>query len=49
MYKAHEVEQDWIFTFGVGQERAGHYVKIHGTYRNARDEMFRRYGREWAF
>lgn len=49
MYETHEIEQDWIFTFGVGHEHAGHYVKIHGTYRSARDEMVRRHGRKWAF
>lgn len=37
-------KRDWIFTFGCGQEHAGHYVKIHGTYDEARAEMFRRYG-----
>ena len=41
--------QDWIFTFGCGQEHAGHYVRIKGTYDDARDEMFRRYGDKWAF
>ena len=43
------VEKDWIFTFGCGQENAGHYVKINGTFDSARDEMFRRYGDAWAF
>ena len=26
-------EKDWIFTFGCGQQHAGHYVKIHGRIR----------------
>ena len=42
-------ERDWIFTFGCGQKHEGHYVKIHGTYSSAREEMFRRYGDKWAF
>lgn len=42
-------EKDWIFTFGCGQEHAGHYVKIHGTYSEARAEMFRRYGDQWCW
>lgn len=40
---------EWVFTFGVGQPNAGHYVRIKGTYEEAREEMFRRYGWEWAF
>lgn len=44
-----EEEQNWIFTFGSGQPHEGHYVKIFGTYGDARDEMFLRYGRNWAF
>ena len=44
-----EDKKNWIFTFGVGQPYEGHYVKIYGTFAQARDEMFRRFGREWAF
>ena len=40
---------NWYFTFGCGQERAGHYVQIFGTFGEARVEMFRRYGSRWAF
>ena len=39
----------WYFTFGCGQKHAGHYVKIFGTFDEARQEMFRRYGAKWAF
>ena len=39
----------YIFTFGQGQEHAGHYVKIFGTYGEAREKMFDRYGEKWAF
>lgn len=42
-------KQYWIFTFGNGQSNEGHYVKIPGTFNEARQEMIRRYGREWAF
>lgn len=43
------VPETWIFTFGQGQEHAGHYVRIRGSYGSAREEMFRRYGDKWAF
>lgn len=42
-------EQNWIFTFGCGQHHAGHYVKIFGTYGSAREQMFKRFGKEWCF
>lgn len=38
----------WYFTFGQGQEHAGHYVKIWGTFGEARTEMFNRYGSAWS-
>jgi hypothetical protein len=40
--------QDWFFTFGGGHEHPNGYVKIHGTYGSARDEMIRRYGLKWS-
>lgn len=39
----------WIFTFGCGQKHAGHYVKISGTFAEARKKMFEKYGDEWCF
>lgn len=39
----------WIFTFGCGQEHEGKYVRIHGTFEEARRKMFREYGDRWAF
>lgn len=47
--EVNKVERDWIFTFGCGQENAGKYVKIHGTYSSARERMFERFGDKWAF
>lgn len=44
-----EPEQWWIFTFGYGQEHAGYYVKVYGTFGGARDKMFEKYGDKWAF
>lgn len=41
--------QYWIFTFGCGQPHAGKYVKIKGSFDEARAEMIKRYGKEWAF
>ena len=43
------MEQYWIFTFGVGQEHGGKYVRIKGTYREAREKMCNKYGNKWAF
>lgn len=39
----------WIFTFGQGQEHAGHIVKIKGTETSSRKKMFEKYGDKWAF
>ena len=41
--------QWWIFTFGSGQPNGGHYVKFYGTYGEARDKMFAKYGNKWGF
>ncbi len=38
----------WVFTFGLGQRNSGRYVRIYGTFSEARSEMVRRYGREWS-
>ena len=39
----------WIFTFGCGMAHGGQYVRIKGTYGEARKKMFEKYGRQWAF
>ena len=39
----------WIFTFGCGHTYAGYYVKIKGTYTEARRKMNQKYGIKWAF
>lgn len=46
--------RDWIFTFGFGHELAGEplrnrFVRIRGTFAEARVEMVRRFGQKWAF
>lgn len=38
----------WYFTFCCGQRNAGHYVRIFGTFDEARQKMIDRYGLEWA-
>lgn len=43
------MKQYWIFTFGCGQEHEGKYVKIWGTFGEAREKMFEKYGDKWAF
>lgn len=42
-------ESWWIFTFGCGQKHAGRYVKIRGTFNQARKKMFEKYGEDWCF
>jgi murein L,D-transpeptidase YafK len=44
-----EQEQNWLFTWGVGQAYPGKYVRIHGTHQGARREMVYRHGLKWAF
>jgi hypothetical protein len=39
----------WVFTFGCGHTYAGYYVKIKGTYAEARRKMCKKYGIKWAF
>ena len=44
-----ETEQDYYFTFcGIHKEK-NCYVKIHGTFGSARQEMFNRFGVNWGF
>lgn len=45
----HNEKQWWIFTFGYGQKHEGHYVKIYGTFDDARQKMFDRFGKDWSF
>jgi len=42
-------EEWWYFTFGCGQKHAGKYVKIMGTFNQARHKMFDKYGKDWGF
>lgn len=44
-----EERQWWVFTFGCGQEYEGKYVKIRGTFSEARRKMLDKYGKEWGF
>ena len=43
------MKQYWIFTFGCGHENAGKYVKIAGSFGEARAKMCEKYGTAWAF
>lgn len=45
---AQDAPREWIFTFGFGQQHAGGYVSIYGTFADARTEMVRRYGQRWS-
>lgn len=39
----------WYFTFGYGHEHECHYVKIEGTFDEARRRMCELFGDKWAF
>jgi hypothetical protein len=41
-------KENWYFTFGFGHENRNGYVKIYGTFSEAREEMFKRYGQKWS-
>jgi hypothetical protein len=43
------MSESWVFTFGVGHALAGHYVELRGSHDEAREEMFRLFGPNWAF
>ena len=40
---------EWIFTFGVGSPHGQEFVRITGSWDDAREEMVRRFGTAWAF
>lgn len=44
-----EKKKWYYFTFGCGQQHAGHYVKIFGTFSGTRKKMFDKYGSKWGF
>lgn len=41
--------QPWYFTFGGGHAHPQGYVRIEGTFDEARQEMFEKWGVKWAF
>ena len=44
-----EPEQWWIFTFSCGQKYGGYYVRIKGSFNQAREKMCAKYGDRWGF
>ena len=42
------VPQDWYFTFGCGTLLRDKVAKFHGTYEEARNQMFTFYGNNWC-
>lgn len=44
-----EATENWYFTFGSGHAHPDGYVKIHGTFNSAREQMHKMYGPKWAF
>lgn len=41
-------KQDWYFTFGSAHAHPNGYVKIYGTFSEARKEMVERYNQKWS-
>ena len=41
--------ETYYFTFCFGQPQAGCFVKLTGTYNEARSKMFLLYGDKWGF
>ncbi len=39
----------WYFTFGFVHKHPNSYIKIWGTFEDARDTMVDNYGAKWAF
>ena len=44
-----EQKQNWYFTFGYGMENKDKYVKIYGTFSEARKTMFEHFDSKWSF
>lgn len=40
---------EWIFTFGYGHALQGYYVRVKGSYSEARRKMIEKFGLHWAF
>ena len=43
-----EPEQEWLFTFGSGQQHDGRFVRITGTHESARARMVEVFGTAWC-
>lgn len=43
------MDNEWVFTFGIGQRLGGRCVRIKGTYEEARQKMVDVFGNKWAF
>jgi hypothetical protein len=42
-------KSNWYFTFMQKQEHKNRYVKIHGTFFEAREKMVKAFGDQWCF
>ena len=40
--------ESWVFTFGCGQAHEGYFVRIYGTFDEARKKMCEKYGQAWC-
>jgi len=43
-----EKRQNWYFSFGVGQNHYGHYIKFFGTHEETRKKMVDVYELKWS-
>lgn len=42
-------KREWIFTFGINHKHSGKFVRIFGTYDDAREVMFLMHSDAWGF
>jgi len=43
------MDKVYIFTFGSGQDNAGKYIRLKGSYESTRSKMIERFGNKWSF
>lgn len=43
-----EKQNNWYFTFGNGQPYYGYFIKLYGTFNEARQKMVNAFGLKWS-
>jgi len=42
-------EEEWLFTWGWGQEFPNRFIRLNGTASSTRQQMVDRFGNRWSF